>query len=295
MSSPNRNHFDPERLADVGCKPEWLRFVHPALATDDKYSRGVVGLVTGSEAYPGAAVLGVTAAIRFGVGLVRLVAADAVAAIVLAARPEVVRAEIDADAADLPRCNAWVVGSGVAADATSEAAWLNRVLASDVPVVLDAGALEVGSLEAFAGRRILTPHTGEAVRLLARFGVESTRADIEQDAVGVAQQLANLSGAIVLLKGNRTVVAAPDGVFWRAEAAPSELATAGTGDVLAGVLGAILATNPGEDLFELAQFGVWLHSRAAAELAASGPIAALDLADQLRHVVGRLTNGGADE
>ena len=268
----------------------WSRFVHRAVATDNKYTRGVVGFVTGSEAYPGAAVIGVTAAIRFGVGMVRFAAADEVAQILLTARPEAVRVLLDGE---LPRCDAWVAGSGVARGTgdSAEAAWIQCVLDSTVPVVVDAGALQLADLSSLSGRRILTPHAGEAVSLLARVGVIATRAEVEADAVGAAQQLANLTGAIVLLKGNRSVVAAPGDVFWHAPSAPAELATAGTGDALAGLLGALIAANPTEDLFELAKFGVWLHAQAAFELAQTGPIAALDLAERLRFVVAKLAGG----
>lgn len=268
----------------------WSRFVHQPVATDNKYTRGVVGFVTGSEAYPGAAVIGVTAAMRFGIGMARFAAADEVAQILLTARPEAVRVSVDGE---LPRCDAWVVGSGVAggiAD-SAEAAWIRLVLDSTVPVVVDAGALQLASVASLAGHRILTPHAGEAVSLLSRFGVTATRTEIEADAIGAAQQLANLTGAMVILKGNRSVVAAPGDVFWHAPSAPAELATAGTGDALAGLLGALIAANPAEDLFELAKFGVWLHSQAAFELAQTGPIAALDLAEQLRFAVAKLARG----
>ena len=268
----------------------WSRFVHRAVATDNKYTRGVVGFVTGSEAYPGAAVIGVTAAMRFGIGMARFAAADEVAQILLTARPEAVRVSVDGE---LPRCDAWVVGSGVAggiAD-SAEADWIRLVLDSTVPVVVDAGALQLAAMSSLSGRRILTPHAGEAVSLLSRLSINATRAEVEADAVGAAQQLANLTGAMVILKGNRSVVAAPGDVFWHAPSAPAELATAGTGDALAGLFGALIAANPSEDLFELAKFGIWLHAQAAFELAQTGPIAALDLAEHLRFVVAKLAGG----
>ena len=239
-------------------------------------------------------MLGVSAAHRLGVGMTRFVASDFVAETVLAVRPEAVRVSLDSS--ELPNCDAWVLGSGVSAAVQGASAghadWIRRVLRAGSPAVVDAGALELADLGALEGRRIITPHAGEAVRLMARFGVAATREEIEADLVGAALQLANLSGAVVLLKGNRSVVAAPGDVYWRAHSAPAELATAGTGDVLAGLLGALLATNAKEDLYELAQLGVWLHSQAAFEAAVLGPIAALDVADQLRKVVGRAQRGG---
>jgi NAD(P)H-hydrate repair Nnr-like enzyme with NAD(P)H-hydrate dehydratase domain len=129
--------------------------------------------------------------------------------------------------------------------------------------------------------------------LLDRFGVKTTRTEVEGDLVGAAQQLANLTGAIVLLKAARTVVAAPGDISSRSDEAPHELATAGTGDVLAGLLGALLAkAGESADLFEIAKAGVWLHSEAARELAAGGNFAALDLANQLRSTILGLVNDG---
>ena len=271
-----------------------LSLLRGPTATDDKYSRGVVGFVTGSTAYPGAALLGVTAAMRAGAGLVRLATDDSVLRLVLEARPECVPVS---GFSPVPRCDAWVLGSGVAGDDLGAQARTDALLASldaSVPLVLDAGALEIVDLARIGGHCILTPHAGEAVRLLARWGVSSTRSEVEGDLIGVAQQLANLSGAVVLLKGSRSIVAAPGDVFWRADEAPHELAVAGSGDVLAGILGALCAKANASaslqggaafDLFEVAKAGVWLHSEAARSLAVDGQFAALELADHLKVVV----------
>lgn len=228
--------------------------------------------------------------------MVRFIGLDEVRAQVIAARPEVVATDIDAH--PLPHCDSWVIGSGVPSvmpgnDAVLRALCEVAALAreSGLPLVIDAGALELIDLKLLGSNCVLTPHAGEAVRLLARFGVSTTRDEVESDAVGVAQQLANLSGAIVLLKGSRSVVAAPGDVFWHAPEAPATLATAGTGDVLAGVLGAIAATNRDADLFELAKFAVWLHAQSAHLAAQNGPIAALDLTDKLRAIVGEILKG----
>lgn len=263
-------------------------------ATDDKYSRGVVGFATGSAAYPGAALLGVTAAMRSGAGLVRIASDETVLRLVLEARPECVPVSVDGSA---PRCDAWVCGSGTAGDDAAAKTRADALLATiehSVPLVLDAGGLEFVDLARIGGRCILTPHAGEAVRLLARYGAVATRNEVEADVVGVAQQLANLSGSVVLLKGSRTVVAAPGDVSWRADEAPHELAVAGSGDVLAGILGALcakahsLSARAGGaefDLFEVAKAGVWLHSEAARSLAVGGQFAALELADHLKAFV----------
>jgi hydroxyethylthiazole kinase-like uncharacterized protein yjeF len=268
-------------------------------ASDDKYSRGVVGFSTGSSTYPGAALLGVSSAMRCGVGLVRLASDDSVLRLVLEARPECVPVAGDGAA---PRCDAWVFGSGVAGDDSAAKTRADALLASidaSVPLVIDAGALEFIDLTRIDGRCILTPHAGEAVRLLARFGVTATRTEVEADLIGVAQQLANLSGAVVLLKGSRTVVAAPGDVFWRPDEAPHELAVAGSGDVLAGILGALCAkayslagreVGANVDLFEVAKTGVWLHSATARSLAEGGQFAALELADCLKGFVRELNS-----
>lgn len=283
MSTPNR-HEPTAALRSL---------IRPAAPTDDKYSRGVVGFCTGSERFPGAALLGVTAAMRAGIGLVRLLSDASVQALVLGQRPEVVpiAREALADSGNLPRCDAWVIGSGLDSDSAAGVLRLEALLAdipAATPVVFDATALDLAPIDRFGARVILTPHAGEAVRLLARFDVVATRDEVQADPVAVAQQLAGLTGAIVVLKGSRTAVAAPGNVSWVNDEAPAELATAGTGDVLAGLLGAMWAANSTADGFDVACAGVWVHSLAAAELAISGSIAALDLAEQLRSTLHRL-------
>lgn len=304
MSSPKRDNVAAGHGFYAPFDESWLNFVHAPEAGDNKYSRGVVGFVAGSGDYPGAAILNVSSAIRFGVGMVHFLGTDDLRSQVIAVRPEVVAADLDLR--PLPNCDAWVLGSGVPpvlaeSDSTSRA--LHEVAAHarkrGLPLVIDAGALELIDLNLLGPNCLLTPHAGEAVRLLARFGVAATRTEIEVDSVGIAQQLANLTGAIVLLKGSRTVVAVPGDVSWHAPEAPAALATAGTGDVLAGLLGAIAATNSGADLFELTRFGVWLHAQSAHLASASGPIAALDLTDALRETVSLLLrhtrSGGAHD
>lgn len=283
MTSSNREYAPLE--------PKLARLIRGPKPADNKYSRGVLGLVVGSAAYPGAALLVASAALRTGVGMARLVSVDSVAELVIAARPEVVRGSI-ADA-----CRAWVMGCGVPAaefDAPAEVQWLRSVAAHasehQIPVVVDAGALALVDTAHFGPNTILTPHLGEARRLLAQFDIVSSIDADEPDAIGLAQQLANLSGSVVVLKGSRTVIAAPGDVYWRNHEAPAGLASAGTGDVLAGIIGALLAATAGArpDLFEMAKLGVWLHSQAAFELEAEGTYLAGDLAERLRSLVGRL-------
>ncbi|SJN31227.1 NAD(P)HX epimerase / NAD(P)HX dehydratase [Microbacterium esteraromaticum] len=255
-------------------------------AADDKYSRGVVALRTGSADYPGAAVLGVEAAWRSGAGYVRYIggAADAV----LARRPETVAG------ADLgrTRIGAWVIGSGTDAAHRSdnETDALQKILAGSVPVVVDAGALDL--VAEAAAPRLLTPHAGELARLCTRLGMNADR--LEADRAGIVSEVAEKLGATVLLKGATTLIAAPGAQLIAVSNAPSWLATAGTGDVLGGVLGALIAANPQHPIDETAAAGVWLHAHAArlASGAVDGapghPIVALDVAEALPLAIAEL-------
>ncbi|MFS0867923.1 NAD(P)H-hydrate dehydratase [Microbacterium sp. 179-B 1A2 NHS] len=238
-------------------------------ASDDKYSRGVVGVRTGSDRFPGAAVLGVEAAWRTGVGMVRYLGPDRAADLVLARRPETVTAD--------GRVQAWLIGSGTSADARNDAETraLREVLAGQVPVVVDAGALD---LVADAGAPVIaTPHAREHARLRESLGLDPDAANAE------CETAAALRG-ILVRKGSRTVVAAPDHDPIELDAPTSWLATAGTGDVLAGILGGLAAGAGASDLDTLqrvAASAVWLHGRAAEHAVAAhdgGPIVALDVA-----------------
>lgn len=243
----------------------------------DKHRRGVLGAITGSDRYPGAAVLGVEAAHRTGVGMVRLIAPRRVEDLVLARRPEAVTGE--------GRVEAWLVGSGQDARLRSPslAAALRSALASGAPVVLDAGALDLAS-EA-AGAAVVTPHHGELVRMLADLGIEASTEDVRLDPAAWARRAAEAIGAVVLLKGAESVVGAPDGRIIRVPPATHWLATAGSGDVLAGILGALVATHAGEvhadagRLAELAASAAVVHGLAAQRASGGGPIAALDVAE----------------
>jgi len=258
-------------------------------AADDKYSRGVLGMRTGSDAYPGAAVLGVEAAWRTGLGMVRYLGPARAAGLVLARRPETVTAD--------GRVQAWVIGSGMdaATRTPSDTAALRAVLSDTDPVVADAGALELAVEDEATAPRILTPHDREHARLRAALGLAVAGAD----RVAAARETAEATGAVVLLKGAVTVVAAPDGWTASVEAGTPWLATAGTGDVLAGVIGALLAgvaasgrPSDGAALAALAASGAWLHGRAGA-LASAGdrPITALDVAESLPRTVAETLAG----
>lgn len=256
-------------------------------ASDDKYSRGVLGFITGSEEFAGAAILGTTAAIRTGVGMVRYVGPKAVSQLVLESRPEIVLGS--------GRTQAWVLGSGVSKLSIEQNTQIEKVISGSQSeiLILDAGALDQVSANFAAGdRTILTPHRGEAVRLLARLNALSNEG---LDGHQLAEAVQKTTGCTVVLKGSKTLIASEAGVLECAEA-PAELATAGTGDVLAGIMGALAAINFDEvtsgnaRLADIAEAAVSVHTRAADILAAKGPIAALDLANAVSQALVSLRN-----
>lgn len=269
-----------------------------------KYSRGVLGLRTGSAAYPGAAVLGAEAAWRTGVGLVRFVPQQddvapshglpSVAAAVLAARPETVFSRDFTE--DRARCDAWVLGSGTdpAARSEAETAALTTLFADWAVVVADAGALDLLGNAAHHAPLIATPHLGEFRELWHNASLGELHDSTEHERHLAAITLAKHLQITVLLKGARTIVAAPDGFALVCGPATPWLATAGTGDVLAGVLGALAAAHGAEasaDVHMLAKIGATaavLHDRAARiashdhEARGAGhPITALEVAHAL--------------
>lgn len=255
-------------------------------ASADKHRRGVLGAITGSERYPGAAVLGVEAAHRTGVGMVRLIATRRVEDLVLARRPEAVTGE--------GRVEAWLVGSGQDARlrSTSLTDALHAALGSGAPIVIDAGALDLAG-EA-AGAAVVTPHHGELVRMLAQVDIETDTEAVRRAPADWACRAADAFGVVVLLKGAETLVAAIDGSVIRLPPATHWLATAGSGDVLAGILGALAATHAGEvhadpdRLAELAASAAVVHGLAAARASGGGPIAALDVAEAVPATIAAL-------
>jgi hydroxyethylthiazole kinase-like uncharacterized protein yjeF len=280
--------------------------LHEPTATDDKYSRGVVGMRTGSQEYPGAAVLGVEAAWRSGTGMVRYVGPPKPTDLVLARRPETVAAP--------GRAQAWVIGSGTDAAhrAEPETAGLVRILAGTVPVVVDAGALDLAA--GAAAPIVVTPHARELDRLRETLGLAAVPADADEAArTAAARETAATLGGVVLLKGAATIVADPDGSVRIVRAGSPWLATAGTGDVLGGVLGAIVAawsarrerdardadaSSDVASLADAAASAAWLHGRAGTVAAdrlgaAGGPITALDVAEALPVVVAQVLAGSA--
>ncbi|MAS55146.1 MAG: NAD(P)H-hydrate dehydratase [Pimelobacter sp.] len=239
-----------------------------------KYTRGVVGIRAGSATYPGAGLLSVAGAACGLVGMVRYVGDESVLDAVRAAHPEVVGEG---------RVQAWVVGSG-SGDGVAET--LSAALADDVPTVVDADALQ----HAPRGRAdaILTPHAGELSRML-----DVERAAIEAQPLVHARQAAEEYGAVVLLKGRRTLVVHPDGRVRVGTTGTPWLATAGAGDVLGGVVGALAAA--GLAPYDAASVGSWLHGAAATLASQEGPIVAGDVARALPRVVGDLLAGAGME
>ena len=274
-------------------------------AASDKRSRGVVGLRTGSEAFPGAAVLGVEGAWRAGAGYVCYVGGRRAADLVLARRPETVAV---APGERAPRIDAWVIGSGVSAQTRSaaETAALRPLLAGAAPVVVDAGALDL--LPGAAAPVVATPHEREFERLRAEVELPPlpalARGDVATRAAAV-QETASALGGTVLLKGAVTLVADPDAEkVYAVDAGTPWLATAGTGDVLAGVIGALVAADRAAGgtagLGLLAAVGAWLHGTAG-RIAADAlvdlpgrPVVALDVAEALPAAFAFAVHGHAD-
>jgi hydroxyethylthiazole kinase-like uncharacterized protein yjeF len=224
----------------------------PPLAPDaHKWSRGAVLVAAGAE-MPGAARLAAAAARRAGAGHVAIVAPPGQGALFRAVEPGLVVSEAPLRSL-LARPRVVVIGPGLP-PAAATLALVQEALAEQAPVVADAGALSAcaGRPEALAGAALLTPHEGEFVRLFGPVG---------EDRVAAVRRAAHRVGAVVLLKGPTSVIAAPDGRAAIEASAPADLATAGTGDVLAGIAAALLAR--GLPPFEAACAATWLLGEAA--------------------------------
>ena len=239
-----------------------------------KYTRGVLGVVAGSDTYPGAAVLAVAGAQRSGVGIVRFIGPPQVTDHVLRAVPESVPGK--------GRVQAWLLGSGVESDPDQDGV-IREALASGLPCVVDAGALSEcvrqraeGIRPASAEDVLLTPHAGEAARMLTQLGHQTERNDVEDRPAFHAIKLAQAVDAMVLLKGPTTLIASPDGSLASQNDGPSWLATAGTGDVLAGIAGALMAQ--GVQAMEAGAMAAYVHGKAGDRASAGGPISAGDVA-----------------
>lgn len=297
--------FDPQSARE---------FLFVPSADEDKYRRGVVGVVAGSDTYPGAGLLATLAASNTGVGMVRLNSTRRVEDLVLHYAPGVVTVG--------GRIQSGVIGPGCTNERYEDCRELAQFcIDSKLPLVIDAGALDlVRSLVDYAdahsrslSRTILTPHHGEAARLLTQLVSPRSRADVDADPATSAKELASLTGAIILLKssttlcsylhhdqGNRTqeILSIPQETPWAG--------VAGSGDVLAGTVAGIAAGfqaraerrqgNPSISEAEcatLASLGAWVHAQAAfrASVSSEGyahPIQAIDIARALPEIIGGL-------
>lgn len=300
--SPGAEYAGLVELVDIGLEPHLPRADLELLDAADvaarlpvprgeasKYTRGVLGVVAGSDAYPGAAVLATGGAVRAGAGMVRYAGPPRAAEQVRSRWPEavvtVVPAGASGSAADpaavlaVGRVQAWVIGPGLGTD-DDAAAVVEAVLATDVPVLVDADGLTVLAehrkwLERRTAPTLLTPHAGEFARLMG-----GDRVDVEADRLAAARRAAGELGTTLLLKGTTTVVADPDGRARVNSTGSAWLATAGSGDVLSGAAGGLLAG--GLSTLDAGSCGAFLHGLAGL-LAATGaggaqaPIAAADL------------------
>jgi NAD(P)H-hydrate epimerase len=260
----------------------WLAGLRPGA---HKGERGHVGVVGGSAGTPGAAVLAGASALRGGAGLVTVVARDPdVQAQLIAHRPELmVTGRGDPPA---PAAGALVVGPGLTDPRDREG--LAALYADDPrPAVWDASALAEIADDAPAGPRVLTPHPAEAARLLSlRTGEAWTAARVQADRIAAARALSARTGAVAVLKGEGSVVAAAGRVAVAVSGSPA-LATAGSGDCLAGLIGALLAR--GLDAWAAACAGVHIHG-VAGELADARRlgVVALDVADAIGRAIAAL-------
>ncbi|MEV5711036.1 NAD(P)H-hydrate dehydratase [Actinoallomurus sp. NPDC052274] len=248
----------------------------------NKYRRGVVGILAGSETFTGAAVLAVGGAVRAGAGMVRFASSEHAVELVRHRWPETITTVIGDSVDKIGRVQAWVAGPGLGTDERAEAL-LAQVLATDLPVLVDADGLTV-----LARRRdllwrsaptVLTPHAGELARLLGTDADEVEARRLEH----VRRAAAELA-ATVLLKGSTTLVAEADRPVRVNPTGTPWLATAGSGDVLSGLTGTLLAG--GMPAIDAAAAGAYLHGLAARLSAdpygeGAAPISAYDVLDAL--------------
>ena len=249
---------------------------------DHKYSRGTLGVITGSAQYPGAAVLTSKAALATGLGVLRFHSSSGLAHLVLHASPEAI--------VQPGRVDAWLAGSGVSDKKFSDYTtwlrhrWFTLMKAQSVPTVLDAGAL------AWAGKlsqpTLITPHAGELAKLLNKRGINVTSESIEADPKKWVILTAQKLKVTVLLKGFITYVATDNSLIELPKATPW-LATAGSGDVLAGIIGSLVATNYIEilndqsKLAHVAATGAFIHNSAAVLASQGAPISASSIIDSV--------------
>ncbi|MGC4938004.1 NAD(P)H-hydrate dehydratase [Kribbella sp. DT2] len=278
---PAASACGPVHLVDIGLElppgveamqAADVRALYPVpRGESDKYSRGVLGLMAGSKQYPGAAVIATSGALAGPLGMLRYVGPDAVADEVRAAHPEIVAGE--------GRVQAWAIGSGLGEELDVDK--VRELLDSEEPVVLDADGLKALDDSGDHTNVLITPHAGELARLL-----DVDRATVEAERLKHARLAAEHYDVTVLLKGSTTVITAPDGRTRVNTNATPWLATAGSGDVLAGLCGALLAS--GLDPLDAGSVGAYLHAAAAQLASEAGPITAMAIARALPVATGQI-------
>jgi hydroxyethylthiazole kinase-like uncharacterized protein yjeF len=249
---------------------------------DHKYSRGVLGVITGSAQYPGAAVLTTSAALATGVGMLRFHSSSGLAHLVLHQSPEAV--------VQPGPVTAWLAGSGIHERKYSDLTtflrhrWFALLTRQNVPTLLDAGALSLAGK--LSQPTLITPHAGELSKLLSRHSINVSSEMIESDPIKWAKKTAELLNVTILLKGSHTVVVQGELVISLPQATPF-LATAGSGDVLAGIIGALIATNyieilnSPQRLAHVAAAGAFIHNQAALQASKGAPISASRITDHI--------------
>lgn len=256
---------------------------------DHKYSRGTLGVITGSAQYPGAAVLTTSAALATGLGALRFHSSSGLAHLVLHKTPEAL--------VQPGPVTAWIAGSGIDGRKYENFStwlrhrWFKLLQLQSVPTLLDAGSLYL------AGKlnqpTLITPHAGELSKLLSLHGISASSELIEANPQEWVLRASSALGVTVLLKGSITYVAHKDYLIELPKATPW-LATAGSGDALAGIIGALIATNyieilnDSNRLADIAATGAFIHNRAALAASGGGPITASSLIAEIQQIVTKL-------
>jgi len=251
----------------------------------DKYSRGVLGVITGSKRYPGAAVLTTKAAQKTGVGMIRFCSKiKQVNSLVLEKNPETVTQQ--------GQVQAWLLGSGITTNGDNffTRRKLKNAINQALPQVLDAGALYLAGKQ--ISPTIITPHYQELARLFENNSIKVSVTDIRKDPEKWAKKAAQEFGLTVLLKGNLSVITDGKKVV-KIKSMSTFLATAGTGDVLAGILAALVTTNylslrnKTISLIDIAHCACLIHQYAALEASSGGPISASMIIEKISSTIAK--------
>ncbi len=319
---PGAGHVGNLSVVDIGITADAMQQVPPSAwyleasdvapfvprraADAHKGDAGHVLLIAGSRGHSGAALIAANAACRTGAGLTTLAGPASLNGVFAGGTPEVMTAALpdhDGRITHQPKAlralfqqkRALVVGPGLGTHSDAEQTVRFCIAESNLPIVLDADALtclsrDLSPLDRHKGGLILTPHPGEMARLIG-----SDVATVQADRIGCARDFAVRHGCVLVLKGARTVIAAPAGEVWINSTGNSGMASGGMGDALSGILGALLAQGLG--LSEAARLGVFVHGAAADVLAQRiGPIGYLasDLALEVPHRLAALLEASTD-